>query len=348
MTEPGPVAVVQPAPSPHAWTVWLFAAGYLAGYAPYSTLTKLLTEGHLPALGPPLTGTALLPMSTLAATALAMALLVGSGWWRKATPQHLGRFSFHGPSRWTALSGACSAVIMLTTTLAYTFDGSSILFMMLLMRGGVLAIAPVVDFVSGRKVKGTSWAALALSGAALVVTLNPSGSLHLGAPAAVDIALYLGAYFVRLQLMSRLAKRTDADNLRYFVEEQMVTSPVALASLGLLSLLPGAVGSELRRGFVEVPVGPLVGWVVALGLLSQSNGLFGGLVLLDHRENSFAVPVNRAASILAGLVASYALVFIAGERAPQARELVGTALIVLAVLCLARRPHTSPAPGAAP
>ena len=49
------------------------------------------------------------------------------------------------------ISGVATAVIIGTTTLNYTFVGISILFALLLMRGGVLILAPVVDTLLGRQ-----------------------------------------------------------------------------------------------------------------------------------------------------------------------------------------------------
>lgn len=323
------------------WAIWLFALGYLVGYAPYSALTKVLSKGMAPSLGPPLSGVALLPMSTVASVTCAVLLLSLTGWWRAASKHEIGGISFHGPSRYTLLSGLCSSAIILTTTLAYTFEGISIVFMMLLLRGGVLAIAPVVDLASRRRVRWFSWVALALSLGALLLTLDPRAGFKISALAALDIGVYLMGYFIRLRLMSALAKGSDDENLRYFVEEQMVSSPAALLALILLSFTGGELGTELRRGFFEIPVGPALGAVVLVGVLSQSNGVFGGLILLDKKENSFAVPVNRASSILAGLIASFGLWAIFGEKAPAARELLGAGMILVAVLCLSFGPRFS-------
>ena len=73
---------------------------------------------------------------------------------------------------------------------------------------------------------------------------------------------------------------------------------------------------------------------VSVGLLSQGTGIFGGLILLDHRENAFTVPVNRASSILAGVLATAVLSVWLGQRGVGARELVGAALVMGAMLVL--------------
>lgn len=48
--------------------------------------------------------------------------------------------------------------------------------------------------------------------------------------------------------------------------------------------------------------GRRLGGVIAIGVLSQGTGVFGALVLVDGRESAFCAPVNRASSVLAGLV----------------------------------------------
>lgn len=323
------------------WAIWLFAFGYLAGYAPYSALTKLLSRGTIPALGPAIPGLSLLPLSSIASVICAVLLLLVTGWWRKTTRHTVAGVTFHGPGRYTLLSGLCSSAIILTTTLAYTFEGISIVFMMLLLRGGVLLIAPAVDLVSRRKVRWFSWVALGLSLAALLLALDPNSGFKLSLAATADIGIYLLAYFIRLRLMSKLAKGSDEDNLRYFAEEQMISSPAALLALALMALGSGPVSDELRRGFTEVPFGPAAAAVVLVGVLSQSNGVFGGLVLLDKRENSFAVPVNRASSILAGLLATLVLWGFFGEKTPGFREILGALMILVAVLFLSFGPRWS-------
>ncbi len=121
--------------------------------------------------------------------------------------------------RWaTLLSGVATAVIIATTTLNYTFAGISILLALLLMRGGVLIIAPFVDLTTRRRVSAFSWAAMALSLAAVGLALSSVGSYQMTLVAAMNIAAYLGGYVVRLNVMSRLAKDVDPDvNRRYFL-----------------------------------------------------------------------------------------------------------------------------------
>lgn len=331
--------------------IWAFAFGYFACYAPYSALTKAVTDARFPGLTRAVSGFELLPLSTLASLVGMFVFLTAKGLWGYAgTREVLGR-RVPFPGRWTLLSGAATACIIGTTTLAYTFRGVSIVFMMLLMRGGLLVIAPVVDLVSGRKVQWFSKVALGLSLGALGVATYSRAGYTITMIALVDVIAYLASYVVRLRFMSRLAKSNDrGDMLRYFVEEQMVATPIIVLVLLACALVGhGEIMLAIRRGFTGVWGSGAVTVTVVIGLLSQGTGIFGGLILLDARENSFCVPVNRASSVLAGVLASLSLWLFAGGRGVSTTELLGAGLI-LAAICVLAWPTISarrrPAPAA--
>jgi hypothetical protein len=262
--------------------------------------------------------------------------ITSRGWWQYASTRTvLGvRVPFPGP--WTFLSGLCSAAIIATTTLAYTFSGTSIVFMMLLMRGGVLILAPLVDVLSRRRVEWPSWVALGLSFAAVGAATAPGVDARVTLAAGVDLAIYLVAYFFRLRFMSHLAKAKDPSaSIRYFVEEQMVATPVLVTVLAGAALIgEGPVLSDIRHGFTDLLTRGRVLDELLVGVLSQGTGVFGGLILLDHRENSFCVPVNRASSIVAGVVATVLLSTLLGLPGAGRRELLGAALVMGAMLVL--------------
>jgi general stress protein CsbA len=324
---------------------WWFAFGYFACYAPYAALTRAVTKGLLPGQTGPVSGFEILPLSVATSLVGMLIFLRAKGWFAHATQaSFLGR-TWPVPTRWTALSGVCTAAIVLTTTLAYTFTGVSIVFIMLLMRGGVLVLAPITDAIARRKVAWTSWVALLLSLAALIVA-ERGGDYRMTAVTVVDVVLYLLGYFVRLRFMSRLAKSDDERaTLRYFVEEQLMGTPLLLLLLAGLAVLghPGSTSEwgrftgGLRAGFTTFFDRDLavVATVAVIGLLSQGTGIFGALILLDRRENTFCVPVNRASSILAGVVGSAGLALTLGDKWPSGWELVGAALVVTAIAVLA-------------
>jgi len=328
--------------------IWLWALGYFACYAPYSALTKALSSGALPG-GRTATGLEILPLSTLASLGGMAAFMALTGWWRHASRVSVLGLSLPAPGRWTLLSGLCTAAIIATTTLSYSFHGTSIVFMMLLMRGGVLVIAPIVDVASKRPVRAPSWLALGLSLAAAVVASARREDLAVTALAAADVAVYLAAYFVRLRFMSHLAKGSPGANRRFFVEEQLVAAPAVVLFLALVASLGGGpIGAQLRAGFVGLDAGTAAVALV-IGVLSQGTGVFGALILLDPRENSFCIPVNRASSILAGVVATATLWLWLDGPPISTRELLGAALVTaaIAVLAVSAKPRPSPAAPAA-
>lgn len=311
--------------------LFALALGYFGCYVPYSAITKALTS---PAIrgDAAATGLALLPIMTLASTLSMLATISVLGWWRYARPP--GR-RLPRPNRWTFLSGLATAMILVTTTLAYTFDGVSLPFVMLVMRGGVLVLAPIVDLLTGRTIRWFSWAALALSLISLVDAFaTRSGAVPL--LCALDLALYLAGYFVRLRLMARLGKSEDpATRRRFFVGEQMVATPAAVLLLAVLAAVgPEALHAPLRAGFVGAWTSQAAAWAVLAGICSQGTGVFGGLLLLDASEATYCVPLNRASSILGGLFAAASLALLFDGPPPSSWELAGAGLLVAAVAVL--------------
>nr|WP_253899784.1 hypothetical protein [Corallococcus carmarthensis] len=346
-----PVSAPREAPVSIGW----FALGYFACYLPYSALTKALSLGALPGMSAGLPGFVLLPSTALATLVGMFTYLWWSGGFRHAGRRRFGPVELPWPGRWTFLSGLCTTGIIATTTLAYTFDGTSIVFMMLLMRGGVLVLAPLVDLLGGRHVAWPSRVALGLSLAALLVAAGPGTDPRLSLAAGLDWAVYVASYFVRLRFMSRLAKNhVPGARERYFVEEQMVAAPALVVLLALWAWADvGGAAALLREGFTGMFTRPTLPVELAVGLLSQGSGIFGGLVLLDARENSFTVPINRASSVFAGVGATFVLSVWLGLPGVGVRELAGAALVTVAVAALAvpgvlaARAAPKAAPGAA-
>ncbi len=316
-------------------SIWLFAAGYFLAYAPYTALTKTVSSGTLAGV-PKLGGLQILPWSTVASMVGMLVFLTVKRYWRFASRRKLWGIEFPSPTKFTLVSGLATAAIIATTTLSYTLAGTSILVMMLFMRGGVLVLAPIVDVLSKRTVRWQAWLALGLSMVALALALG-GGSASMDLDGAIIVVIYLAAYFARLRLMSGKAKSSDRDlGRKFFVEEQMVATPAIVVFLILVAALgSNEAALEVRHGFFAL--GGLRGaaLVMLIGLLSQGTGVFGALVLLDGRENAFCVPVNRASSVLAGITASLGLWLIGLGKPVAVAELTGAALLVVAIVLLA-------------
>ena len=217
------------------YSIWGFAFGYFACYIPYSLMTKIMSKGLLPSLhGKAMDGFAILPVIAVA-TLLTMILVISLlGWWKYATHSTVFGLSLPHPTKWTFLSGCFTSLIIGTTTLAYTFESVSIVLAMLLMRGGVLITGPIVDAGTKRKIRWFSWAGFA--GACLSLLLNAldAKSFRLPLLLGLVILIYILSYFMRFQFMSRNAKSDKKEvNLRYFVEETMVSTPMLVIILAV-------------------------------------------------------------------------------------------------------------------
>ena len=131
----------------------------------------------------------LLPISAIATVFGMFGFITVMGWWKFA-----GRREFFGvqvpfPRPLTFLSGVCLATIMGTTTLAFTFGGLSIVLVLVLLRGGTLVIAPIVDRIVGRRVRWFSWTAMFVSLAAVLMALSDASSYMLTIVAVIDVRL---------------------------------------------------------------------------------------------------------------------------------------------------------------
>jgi len=349
-----PPSVAAPAVTTHPKgsfvKVLLFALGYLGCYVPYSALTKALTGGDLPLDVRP-SSLAILPLTALASM-LSMFVTIGAlGGFSKVSRREVLGISIPFPTLGPFVSGTMTALIIPTTTLAYTFEGVSVPMAMVWLRASVLAVAPVVDVLTGHRIRSLSGLAVLLSVLAATTSIIglplDHGSMPLGA--VLDLFVYVLAYVVRLTLMSKLAKRAGpAGALKFFFEEQMVATPVLVLGLGLASLAPGDLGGALREGWGYITHPSLLGLLVLTGVLSQGSGFFGGLVLIDARESSFTVPINRAASLIAGALSGMALFILGLEPQPRIGELVAITILVGVIAMLGYGESRTKKPASAP
>ena len=316
--------------------VLLFAFGYLACYVPYSALTKAMTGGHL-GLGVRPSGMSILPVTALASM-VSMFVTIGLlGGFSKVSRREVFGHAIPFPSMGPLVSGTMTALIIPTTTLAYTFDGVSVPLAMVWMRASVLAVAPLVDVLTGHRIRWMSGLAVLFSVLAATTSLigQPLENTSMPIGALIDLSVYVLAYVVRLTLMSKFAKRAGAEGARqFFYEEQMVATPFLVVMLLVATLTPGTIGESLRMGWSYLTMPALLGLLVLTGVLSQGSGFFGGLVLIDARESSFTVPINRAASLIAGALSGILLFVIGLDRAPHSGELIATAILVLVISML--------------
>ncbi|CAL9329790.1 hypothetical protein [Streptomyces sp. enrichment culture] len=339
---------------------WL-ALGYFASYIPYVMLLKILVHHMSDAAGGPVDGMAVLPAAALGQLAVMPLFLLVSGWWRYAlrppetgprppapgprplapggrTPPPGSRPVSPGPRsavsayRREILAGLSASLIIGTTTLSFTFSGTSVLFVLLLMRGGVLVMSPLMDKARGRHVPRSAWAALAFSLAAVLVAVGGVRDYRLALPALLCLCVYLAGYTARFDLMSRAAKAGVAGTDRRYFTIEHATAPVCLVLLLGAGALAGQPG--LRAGFTDFLATPTAWAAAGVGVAYEVLFVFGTLIYLDRRAFTWCVPANRCASLMSGLVAAYALHHLAGLPLPTDAELLALVMVVAAVVSL--------------
>ena len=300
--------------------IWAFAVGYFFFYAPYAGTVKIISSRGRSALE-------IFPSVVLGTLVGIVATLTLLGWWRYARV-------VREPRR--LLSGVATASQWGATTIMYTFSGISIVLAVLLMRAGVLTLAPVVDVAHKRRVRWFSWVALFLAIVAVIYALVHVEDYALPLLAAINLGFYLAGYAMRLPTMTKQAKTRDRDcTQQYFVDEAIIASVTLLGVTLLAALLPtGTVAEQLRYGFAHISGAGILG-----GLFYAGLHLFGTMIYLDWRENAFCISLNRCTSIFAGIVASLAVTWNWNIAAVPDSQMVAAAIMFAALLLLSPAHH---------
>jgi drug/metabolite transporter (DMT)-like permease len=308
---------------------------YFLAYLPNVIITKLVTSTRHAGLGRPLTGLETLPASLIVSLVLTYLFIWVSGWHRDAHAVQLGGCRVPVPTKYTLISGIGTSLVLFTVPLSFTFQGVSIPFIQL--------IAPLVDLIFRRKVRWWSWAALAMVLAALFITLSDRGGLHLPPLAILTVVLYTLGYFMRLMVMTKIAKNGDAALVRrYFVEEKIIALPLSVAVLAAISASGiGGQSGELSWGFLSVWTDPVFWPLCAIGLMLTIISVVAIIILLDPRENAYCVPLERAASLVAGVGGTMLLAWFWGQKMPRPAELMGAGILIAAIVLLSLAPRLS-------
>lgn len=316
---------------------------YFMSYLPNIIVVKLATMIPHQALGRPLTGLETLPATLTMNLILTYLFIWLSGWYRDANHYSVGKFRFPFPTPYTFLSGIGTALVLFTVPLSYTFEGVSIPYIQLLMRGDILIIAPLVDLAFRRKVHWWSWVALVMVLGSLALVLGAKGELGLPPLAIATVILYTIGYFMRLTVMTRISKSGNPASVRrYFVEEKIVALPIAIIVLALLSVSGlGDQANSLTNGFFLVWSDPIIVYLIAGAVTLTVVSVFAAIILLDKRENTYCVPLERSASLLAGVSGAWILALGWGLDAPTTTEMIGASVLILAIILLSLAPRFS-------
>lgn len=318
-----------------------FVALYLLAYLPNVIITKVVTSTPHPDLGRPLTGLETLPASLIISMVTTWIFIWASGWHRDAHGVNIVGFRLPIPTFWTMISGIGTSFVLFTVPLSFTIPNVSIPFIQLIMRGDILIIAPVVDMMFGRKVRWWSWTALVMVLGAMTIAFLDRGGLHLPPIAILTIVLYTIGYFMRLLVMNKISKSGDPASVRrYFVEEKIIALPLSIIVLAAVSASGiGSQSGELTWGFVSVFTDPVILPLFGIGFTLTIISVLAIIILLHPAENAYCVPLERAASLVAGVAGSLIMAWVWGLPMPRTAELIGATILIAAIVLLSIAPR---------
>jgi hypothetical protein len=324
----------------HGLGIWALTLGYFLSYIPYSGLSKGVTAGLLTG-GRSIPAAEVLASSTISTAVSILLFITVMGWWRYGRKRRVSGLKVLFPRRQTIISGIGFAAIIITTTLAYSFSGVSIILALVLMRAGVLTISPVIDRIFRRRVRWFSWAGLILSLLALTISFCDVHNYQLSLAALLNLAGYLTGYSLRLPCMTQIAKTGLKEvAFDYFVEEQAVAMPVLVLVPATLAMIGrGDVADQLRFGFAHLFSNSFAQFGWAIGFFYAALGVFLSFIYLDRRENTFCMPLFSCSSLLSGVVASYLLVWWARAPRPDDAQLAAAFLIIVSLLIMSPLHH---------
>ncbi len=296
-------------------------------------------EAGLPHVPP----VAYLLYSSIGGTILCLGVAVGGGWHR-----------FRGSWRLVLPilpSGVCTAIIVPATTVLFSLP-ISVMVAMVVMRGSVIVVSRIVDFVQIRQGllhRQVGWeenvaVGFALSAVGVHVLWDPSGGFGGSVVGYAVLGVYIAAYAVRIYLMNWFKNRglVVLDNRTWFAWEQIVASGLMALAVAF-ALLNGSTDSlsvGLREAVFAAHPSALPSMLS--GLAYGSVAFFSVFIFLfKGRTATFAGLVNRLTSLLAGTTATVLFALVFGGSLPKLVDWLSLGLIFVAVAFLTRAERRS-------
>lgn len=328
----------------------LLAAWYFAAYVATGVCPKIFTDGLFGV--PKITQMANMYYSTLGGVAICLILILLLGWQRRFKSSGnvtLGPVAFPKEYLYLGVSGVCTAVIVPTTTMMYSF-GVSVMIAMVVMRGCIVVIGRLVDAILIRQKvlkKHVPWeenvaVAFAIAAVAVALLKKPHHgedpfSLVKSVPAMVTLGLYVGAYFIRIYIMN-WAKNTGAlkgDVTAFFVvEESFAAVTLLVVGLGVVMFQSSDVRVvEIQKAATTPNLLAVLGGV-AFGLATIPSVF---LLMFKGRTGTFSTLVNRLTSLVAGTGSTLLLyVLVVDGKLPTLIDWAAFGLVLVAVGFLAK------------
>lgn len=257
-----------------------------------------------------------------------------------------------GEIPYIVFSGICTAVIVPTTTLLYSFDGISVMVAMIIMRGSVIIIGRLVDAIQisrgilKKKVYAEENIAMVIALAAVFVKLftkaDDGASPLSSIPFMVIFFSYIAAYAFRIYIMNYYKNtrppEAKKDNNRAFFAIEQITSFTTMVLVTLCVLV--AAGKFGVTGPRITPFSDAVfhtnwkwaPWAALVGVAYGINAFFSVFIFMfKGRTATFANLANRLTSLIAGTLSTVIFAAFFGGRYPQLIDWISLVLIFFAI-----------------
>ena len=130
------------------------------------------------------------------------------------------------------------------------------------------------------------------------------------------------------------------DRLRPYLDEAVFQFAV-LCLAGLSAAGLGAQAGELEYGFIQVWTQPVIVYIAGIAFTLTIISVFSIMILMDARENAYCVPMERSASLLAGIGGAWILHWGWQQPAPTGMEMLGALFLIAAIVVLSVAPRMS-------
>jgi hypothetical protein len=308
---------------------------------------------------PGMNGMEYLLYSTASSTLLATSVVLFLKWYRMESVRriNLGKISFPSEFLYIIPSGFCTAIIIPTTTLMYSFGAISVMVAMVIMRGAVIVIGRVVDAIQIRqgilhkkvyKEENIAivFALLAISIKVLSSSGNGKANPFTSLPVMIIFGSYIIAYAIRIYIMNyykntRPKNNKVNNNKSFFAVEQITsTTTLYLVAIILLTIVKttGWSGERITpfaNSFFH-PIADWWYWAMIFGTAFGVVAFFSVFIFMFRgRTATFAGLVNRLTSLIAGTVSTLIFWLAFGGKKPVIVDWISLIFILTAVSFIA-------------
>jgi hypothetical protein len=308
---------------------------------------------------PALNGMEYLVYNTAGAALLATGVVLILKWYRIDSLKKINVLGVNIPSElpYILVSGICTAVVVPTTTLLYSFRGISVMVAMIIMRGSVIIIGRLVDAIQIRqgilKKKVYAEENIAMFIALFAVSikiLSGSGdgaSPFTSLPVMVIFGSYIFVYSIRIYIMNyykntRPSEEKKDNNKSFFAIEQITSflTMVLVTAAVLIAAKNFGVEGERITPFAQAVFNPDPDWASWAFFAGSAYGIIAFLsvfiFMFKGRTATFAGLANRLTSLIAGTVSTLIIAAFFGGRMPDTIDWVSLGFIFLAIAFMSK------------